>query len=88
MKMSPKHRMIPVGTVVTYISSSKKEYDATVDAIPENPWHAYSILPTVSLSFRDERGKLVRKRRVCPYEPEKGWTSSMVYKLKTEGETS
>jgi len=55
-----------VGTAVVYVSASGKEYEATVTGIPENPGHAGTAEPTVSLEFRDERGKLVRKKRVIP----------------------
>lgn len=55
-----------IGKKVTYISGSGQRYEATVFAIPEKPEHGYSPLPTVSLEFRDERGKLVRKERVIP----------------------
>jgi hypothetical protein len=55
-----------VGESVTYISRSGRSYEAQVTAIPVNPWHGYSPLPTVALEFRDERGKLVRKERVIP----------------------
>lgn len=54
------------GTAVCYVSGSGKTYDATVTAVPENPWHASCPEPTVSLEFRDERGKLVRRERVLP----------------------
>ena len=57
-----------VGKEVRYFSGSGREYVATVDAIPKNPGHGYSPLPTVSLSFRNERNKLVRKARVVPEE--------------------
>ena len=59
---------VAAGTRVLYVSSSGRRYDAVVDAIPENPWHEYTKLPTVALSFRNERGKLVRKARVLPSE--------------------
>jgi hypothetical protein len=82
---SPDHQNILIGTIVTYISSSGKTYNATVDAIPENPWHDIGLtrFPTVALSFRDERGKLVRKTRVLPREA--SYTSLRTYKMKTEG---
>ena len=57
---------IKIGDQVIYVSRSGKKYVATVTGIPENPWHAYTPLPTVSLSFRNERNKLVRKTRVIP----------------------
>lgn len=55
-----------VGSTVLYVSSSGKEYDALVVGIPINPGHAGSGDPTVSLEFRDERGKRVYKDRVLP----------------------
>lgn len=55
-----------VGQKVHYTSRSGKKYVAMIDVIPENPVHGWTDLPTVSLSFRDERGKLVRKGRVMP----------------------
>lgn len=57
-----------VGATVIYVSMSGRAYDALVEALPENPWHAWTTLPTVTLSFRDERRKLVRKSRVMPFE--------------------
>lgn len=57
-----------VGTTVLYVSSSGKEYEATVVGIPENPGHACCSDPTVSLEFKDERGKRVYKARVLPLE--------------------
>ncbi len=70
--------MIEVGYKVTYLSRSNKEYEATVMEIPVNPWHQWTSLPTIRLEFRDQRGKLVRKSRVCPADPE-GWNETMVY---------
>ena len=55
-----------VGKEITYTSGSGKRYKATIDAIPQRPDHKYTDLPTVSLSFRDERNKLIRKERVIP----------------------
>jgi hypothetical protein len=57
-----------VGSNVLYVSGSGKVYEATVVGIPENPGHACSPDPTVSLEFRDERGKLIRIARVLPKE--------------------
>jgi len=54
------------GDKVEYISASGKIYEATVIEIPENPWHLSTPLPTLSLTFRDETGKLIRKKRVLP----------------------
>lgn len=68
----PRTRMVAmnhqelVGKEIVYISRSGRKYDAVITAIPENPGHACCDLPTVSLEFRDERGKLVRKGRVLP----------------------
>jgi len=59
---------ISIGAEVSYTSASGKTYLAVVTGIPENPWHQDSSLPTVSLEFRDERGKLIRKTRVLPME--------------------
>lgn len=59
---------IEIGASVVYVSGSGKTYDAKVTEIPENPWHASCPEPTVSLEFRDERGKLVRIERVLPEE--------------------
>lgn len=56
------------GRKVEYISGSGKKYRAEVDAIPTNPGHGGTELPTVSLSFRDENENLVRKFRVLPFE--------------------
>lgn len=55
-----------IGKRVIYTSGSGKEYEAFVTMIPSRPEHAYSPLPTVSLEFRDNRNKLVRKERVIP----------------------
>lgn len=57
-----------IGKEAIYISSTGKKYKATITNIPENPNHGYSHLPTVSLSFRDLNGKLIRKDRVVPFE--------------------
>jgi dsDNA-specific endonuclease/ATPase MutS2 len=54
------------GDKVEYISGSGKSYTATVIEIPENPWHFSTPLPTLSLTFRDETGRLIRKKRVLP----------------------
>jgi dsDNA-specific endonuclease/ATPase MutS2 len=54
------------GDKVEYISASGKSYTATVIEIPENPWHLSTSLPTLSLVFRDETGRLIRKKRVLP----------------------
>jgi len=56
-----------IGKEVQYKSRSGKGYKAVITNIPVNPWHGEKVsLPTVSLEFRDERGKLVRKERVLP----------------------
>ena len=55
-----------IGKKVSYTSGSGKVYEATVTAIPDNPGHGCTSELTVSLEFRDERGKLVRKSRVLP----------------------
>lgn len=57
---------VQVGEAVTYISASGRQWKAVVTTIPENPWHGFTDLPTVSLQFRNERNKLVRKVRVLP----------------------
>jgi hypothetical protein len=54
------------GDKVEYISASGKIYEAVVVEIPENPWHLSTPLPTLSLAFRDETGRLIRKNRVLP----------------------
>jgi hypothetical protein len=54
------------GDKVEYISGTGKSYIATVVEIPENPWHLSTPLPTLSLTFRDETGRLIRKERVLP----------------------
>lgn len=69
-----------VGKTVIYISESSKEYEALITEIPPYPEHGYSPYPIVSLEFRDSRNKLVRKERVCPYQPK--WMITQVYKLK------
>lgn len=55
-----------IGSQVLYVSSSGKEYVATVVGIPEHPGHRCTSDFTITLEFRDERGKLVRKVRVLP----------------------
>lgn len=62
-KMSAKW----IGKCVTYVSRSGHEYKATVTAIPIHPKHGYIDFPTVSLEFRNQRGKLVRKPSVLPH---------------------
>lgn len=62
-----REKLPKVGDRVVYTSASGHRYDGTVDAIPNNPGHAYTPFPTVSLSFRDERNKLIRKSRVLPW---------------------
>jgi hypothetical protein len=54
------------GVDVEYVSESGRRYRATVELIPVNPGHEGTRLPTVSLSFRNDQGKLVRKARVLP----------------------
>jgi len=59
-----------IGKTVTYVSGSGKRWTAVITAIPENAYHAegsgYGGLPTVSLEFRNERGKLIRRPAVLP----------------------
>jgi hypothetical protein len=55
-----------IGEDVLYYSHSCKKYAATITDVPDNPWHLDSDKPTVSLSFRDERGKLITIDRVLP----------------------
>jgi hypothetical protein len=69
-----------VGTTVVYVSTSGHAYDAFVEALPENPWHAWTKLPTITLTFRDERGKLVRRSRVTPFKS--GQSDRGRYRLK------
>jgi hypothetical protein len=57
-----------IGKTVRYISKSGKSYEATIIKIPVNPYHQNSKYPTVSLEFRNEIGKLVRKERVLPID--------------------
>lgn len=61
-----KSKEFKAGDKVEYISDSGKSYEATVIGIPENPWHLCTPLPTLSISFRDETGRLIRKDRVLP----------------------
>lgn len=68
-----------IGRIVTYISGSGREYQAIVDAIPDRPDTGYTNLPIVSLSFHDQRWKLVRKERVCPYQSK--WMTTQVWRL-------
>lgn len=58
--------VIALGATVLYVSDSGKEYEAMVIGIPENPDHAGTPDPTLSLEFLDELGKAVRKERVLP----------------------
>jgi len=51
---------------VWYISSSGNKYRAIITGVPNNPKHEGTDLLTLSLEFRDVRGKLVRKERVLP----------------------
>ena len=60
------HREFKIGDKVEYISASGKVYEAIVTGIPKNPWHLSTPLPTLSLSFRDEIGRLITKDRVLP----------------------
>lgn len=57
-----------IGREVDYVSGSGRHYVAIVHAIPENPDHGYTDLPTVTLSFEncDRPGKSIKKRRVLP----------------------
>jgi hypothetical protein len=52
-----------IGLKVIYTSASNREYEATIYGLPTNPYHAEGRLPTVSLEFRDERGKLKKFER-------------------------
>lgn len=54
------------GSIVTYTSKKNHRYEALVTDWPQNPDHRYSPYPTVSLVFRNEIGKAVRKSRVTP----------------------
>jgi hypothetical protein len=72
-----------VGTTVRYISESGKTYNALVTAIPKNPGHGPGRLPTISLEFRDERNKLVRKQRVTPDSGEWPGNRQVYQKLTT-----
>lgn len=69
-----------IGTDVIYYSDSGKKYQATITGIPINPWHGYSKYPTVSLSFRDMQGHVVRKERVVPFQD----LRSMCYEMPTK----
>jgi len=71
-----------IGKHVIYVSASKKEYVAKIVAIPPNPGHKYTCFPTVSLEFRDERGKLVRKERVVPeYAENPLYTDNQIWRI-------
>lgn len=51
-----------IGLTVIYTSGSSREYEAKIYALPKNPYHE-GQLPTVSLEYRDERGKLKKRER-------------------------
>lgn len=72
-----------IGREIKYISSSGKEYIAIVTAIPENPIHGYTNLPSVSLVFKDNRGKYIKKSIVCPFQ--EIWMTTQVWKEYPEG---
>lgn len=55
-----------IGRIVIYTSLSGKDYSAKIYDIPEYPSLGNTYEPIVSLEFRDERNKLVRKERVLP----------------------
>lgn len=57
-----------IGKEVVYTSASFKKYKAIIVGISDNPKNEYTDLPTVSLEFRDEKNKLVKKNRVIPAE--------------------
>lgn len=62
---STEAQAVQIGQKVWYSSDSGQLYMATVTAIPtkgQNP--NFPGAPTVSLEFRDARGKLVTKERV------------------------
>ena len=61
-----------LGAVVTYVSETGREWDATITSTHENGYNdnpKSNQLPLVCLEFRNERGKIVRKHRVLPW----GW---------------
>jgi len=61
-----QHKEFKPGDKVEYISASGRVYEATVIGIPKNPWNLCTPLPTLSLTFKDETDKLIRKDRVLP----------------------
>lgn len=66
-----------VGREVKYRSGSGKEYVAIVTHIPEKPEHGYIDLPSVSLMFKDVRGKYIKKSRVIPKDKEGFFTTQV-----------
>lgn len=74
-----------LNTEVVYISGSGKRYMAIITAIPENPDHAYSTLPTVTLEFVNTRSNTVCKTRAIPYSPQHGLTTKCWYPVSPAG---
>jgi hypothetical protein len=62
---------VAVGSNVVYLSESGREWPAVVTAIhPNGHKNPKGVtLPCVSLEFRNERNRLVRKKEVLPF----GW---------------
>jgi len=69
-----------IGLKVIYTSISNREYEATIYNLPEKPYHAEDRLPTVSLEFRDERGKLKKRERVLHVDSGLGRTQTWKFK--------
>ena len=57
-----------IGKEAIYRSASGIEYLAVITNIPINPEHKNTCFPTVSLEFRNQNNKLMRKERVLPRE--------------------
>lgn len=56
-----------VGMKVIYRSGSGREYEAIITRIPVRPENS-SEYPTVSLIYKDIRGKWKKKERILPYD--------------------
>lgn len=71
---NPTAATIFVGQKIVFISTTFREWDAIVISVGEI-WHNNKkpdALPSVSLEYRNERGKLVRKTNIpahnwCPW---------------------
>lgn len=69
-----------IGLEVIYTSLSNRDYDAVIYALPKYPYHGEGQLPTVSLEYRDERGKLKRRERCLHVECCSGKTQKWKFK--------